>query len=291
MTANLVEKTTGYYTAFDGTPIYYEVRGKGEPLVFVYGIACVINHWHHQIEFFSRTHKVIAFDIRGHHKSTPIKNTSNLTFEHLAFDLNGLLKHLSIEKAHFVGHSFGVPYLIKTYQQFPEIFKSLTFINGFSRNPLKKVMGLEFVEPFFYFMKEQHSKHPDLWKTLWKNFIDNPLAMQLAALSGGFNLKLTQFKDIEVYSRGVSRLDLPVFFTLFEELLKFDELSNISDISVPTLVIAGDRDFITPVSYQKELSDRIRGSQYELFPYGSHCTQLDFPDLFNYKFESFLKKI
>ena len=89
MTKNLIEKTTGYYTAFDGTRIYYEVRGNGQPLVFVYGIGCVINHWHHQIEFFSKTHKVITFDIRGHHKSAPVKNLSNLTMEHLAFDLNG----------------------------------------------------------------------------------------------------------------------------------------------------------------------------------------------------------
>ena len=159
---SFVNKATGSFTAMDGTPIYYEVRGEGEPIVFIYGIACLMNHWHNQVEFFSKTHKVILFDIRGHHKSVPVHNLNNFTFEHLAFDIKGLLNHLKIDRAHFVGHSFGVPYLIKSYEQFPEIFSSLTFINGFARNPLKKLFGLEFVEPLFNFLRQQHQKSPDL---------------------------------------------------------------------------------------------------------------------------------
>ena len=81
MNLELIEKKTGYYKAFDGTPIYYETRGSGEPIVFIYGIACLMNHWHHQVEFFSKTHQVILFDIRGHHKSVPVGNIENLKFE------------------------------------------------------------------------------------------------------------------------------------------------------------------------------------------------------------------
>lgn len=286
----LIEKTTGYYTAFDGTPIYYETRGKGEPLVFIYGIACLMNHWHHQVEFFSKTHQVILFDIRGHHKSVPVTNLENLKFEHLAFDLKGLLSHLNISSAHIIGHSFGAPYLLKTYEQFPEIFKSLVFINGFARNPLKKLFGLEFVEPLFQFLKTQHAKSPDLWNALWKTMIDNPVAFQVAALAGGFNIKLTEFKDIEMYGRGVSRLELPLFFELFEQLLNFDGVNLLSQIEPPTLVIAGEKDFLTPPSFQKEMCDRIAHSEFLFVPYGSHCCQLDFPEFINLKLRDFFEK-
>lgn len=285
-----IEKTTGTFQAMDGTSIYYEVRGRGEPIVFIYGIACLMNHWHKQVEHFSKTHKVILFDIRGHHKSVPVNNLSNFTFQHLAFDINGLLKHLEIERAHFVGHSFGVPYLIKTYEQFPEIFSSLTFINGFARNPLKKLFGLEFVEPLFNFMREQHSKSPDLWSNLWRGLIDNPIAFQLAALAGGFNIRLTQFKDIEMYGRGVSRLELPYFFELFEQLLRFDGTTVLPDIDKPTLIIAGDNDMLTPMSFQREMHAAIRGSEFLVIPYGSHCSQLDFPEFVNLKLAEFLQK-
>ena len=290
MIAEFIEKKTGYYEAMDGTPIYYEVHGKGEPIVFIYGIACLMNHWHPQVEFFSKTHQVILFDIRGHHKSTPVRNLDNMTFEHLAFDLKGLINHLGHKSAHVVGHSFGVPYQIKAYEQFPEIFRSLIFINGFARNPLKKLFGLEFVEPLFQFLKTQHAKSPDLWNSLWRSMVDNPLAMQVAALSGGFNIKLTQLKDIEMYCRGVSRLELPLFFRLFEQLLNFDGTNVLSSIDKPTMVIAGDRDFLTPPSYQRELVEKIHGAEYVLIPYGSHCCQLDFPEFLNLKLRDFLQR-
>ena len=290
ITTTEIEKKTGYVNALDGTPIYYEVRGKGEPLVFIYGIACLMNHWHKQVEHFSQTHQVILFDIRGHHKSVPVNNVNNFTYEHLAFDIKSLLQHLKIKKAHFVGHSFGVPYLIKTYEQFPELFLSMTFINGFARNPLKKLFGLDFVEPLFNFIREQHTKHPDLWNNLWRGMIDNPLAFQIAALAGGFNIRLTQFKDIEMYGRGVSRLELIYFFELFDQLLKFDGTSVLPNIDVPTLVIAGDRDMLTPTSFQREMHDQIKASEFLLIPYGSHCSQLDFPEFVNLKLADFLKR-
>jgi pimeloyl-ACP methyl ester carboxylesterase len=285
-----IEKQTGTFKAFDGTPIYFEVRGQGEPIVFIYGIACLMNHWHLQVEHFSKTHKVILFDIRGHHKSTPVVNTNNFKFEHLAFDIKGLLSHLELKQAHFVGHSFGVPYLIKTYEQFPELFKSMTFINGFAKNPLKKLFGLEFVEPLFHFMREQHRKSPDLWNNLWRGLIDNPIAFQLAALAGGFNIRLTQFKDIEMYGRGVSRLELVYFFELFEQLIQFDGTSVLQTINCPTLIVAGDKDMLTPISFQKEMHQKIKGSEYLLIPYGSHCCQLDMPDFVNLKLRDFILK-
>jgi pimeloyl-ACP methyl ester carboxylesterase len=288
--AQFIEKTTGYVKAFDGTPIYYEVRGEGEPIIFIYGIACLMNHWHLQVEHFAKTHKVILFDIRGHHKSNPVTDVNNFKFEHLAFDIKSLMSHLDLKKAHFVGHSFGVPYLIKTYEQFPELFSSMTFINGFARNPLKKLFGLEFVEPLFNFLREQHKKSPDLWNNLWRSLIDNPVALQVAALAGGFNLKLTQFKDVEMYCRGVSRLELVNFFELFDQLLQFDGTPVLSGISCPTLVIAGDRDLLTPFSFQKEMHTEIPEAEFLLIPYGSHCSQLDFPEFVNLKLGDFLSR-
>jgi pimeloyl-ACP methyl ester carboxylesterase len=289
-TTEFVEKKTGFVTAVDGTPIYYEVRGHGEPLILIYGIACLMNHWHLQVEHFAKTHQVILFDIRGHHKSVPVTNVNNFKFEHLAFDIKSLMNHLDIKKAHFAGHSFGVPYLIKTYEQFPELFLSMTFINGFARNPLKKLFGLDFVEPLFNFLREQHRKSPDLWNNLWRGLIDNPIAFQVAALAGGFNLRLTQFKDIEMYCRGVSRLELVYFFELFEQLLQFDGTPVLSSISCPALIIAGDKDMLTPLSYQKEMHEQIKASEYLLIPYGSHCSQLDFPEFVNLKMSQFFIK-
>jgi Predicted hydrolases or acyltransferases (alpha/beta hydrolase superfamily) len=284
-------KSTGTFTSFDGTPIYYEVRGEGEPLVLVYGIACIINHWHHQIEYFSKRYKVIAFDLRGHQKSNPVADTKNLTMDALATDVIGMLEHLGIEKAHFAGHSFGAPLILKIYDRAPQIFRSMTFINGFAKNPIKGMFGLDVVEPFYHFVRSKYNLQPDLWNSLWKAAVDNPLAMYLAAAAGGFNLKVTHFKDIEVYTRGVARLDLRVFLELFGELMNYDGEPVLGKIEVPALVISGEKDMVTPVKFQQHFKEMIKHSEFVLVPYGSHCTQLDFPDYTNLKMENFLKSV
>jgi pimeloyl-ACP methyl ester carboxylesterase len=183
-----------------------------------------------------------------------------------------------------------VPLLLEFYKLEPEKVASLIFINGFSKNPLQGMFGLDVVEPFFFFMKEQFNKSPDLWTTLWRMAVDNPLAMILAGAAGGFNLKLTQFKDIEVYTRGVARMDLRIFMGMMEELMRFDGEDILPLITVPTLIISGEKDNITPMKFQIEFHHKIAGSEYVLVPHGSHCTQLDFPDYINARMEEFLKK-
>lgn len=285
-----IEKEIGTFESFDGTPIYYEVRGQGEPLIFVYGIACLMNHWHHQVNFFSKKYKVITFDLRGHHKSTPIANTKNLNIESLAKDISHLLAHLEISNAHFLGHSFGAPVILESFKINPGVVKSMTFINGFAKNPIKGMFGLEVVEPFFYYIKSEYERNPDLWNNLWKLAVYNPVAMHLAALAGGFNLKLTHFKDIEVYARGVAQMDLSIFLPLFEALMNFNGEDILETIDKPTLIISGENDRVTPKSFQHTFHEKIHGSEFVVIPYGSHCTQLDFPDYVNLKIKDFLDR-
>lgn len=279
---------TGNFESFDGTSIFYEIRGRGEPLVLIYGIACPINHWHHQIEYFSQRYQVITFDLRGHYKSNPVVDLRNLNIESLGKDIIGLMAHLGVDSAHFAGHSFGVPLLLHLFSVKPDLIKSMVFINGFAKNPIEGMFGLDVIAPFFYFIKNQYENQPDMWNTLWKLAVDNPITMYLTALAGGFNLKVTHFKDIEVYARGVARMNLEVFLTLFEELMRFDGESILSRIKVPVLVIAGEKDLVTPLRFQTHLHEKIKNSKLVIVPYGSHCTQLDFPDYSNLKIEKFL---
>lgn len=288
---DLITKQSKKVISFDGTGIYYETRGKGEPIIFVYGIACLMNHWHHQMKYFSRFAQVITFDLRGHHQSYPVADTENLTIAATAKDISAILDDLKIKKAHFVGHSFGAPVLFSAYEQFPDRFKSITLINGFARNPIKGMFGLDIVEPFFFWVKNQFKDSPELLTRIWKLAVYNPISMRAVAVVGGFNLKLTHFKDIEVYAKGVAELDLDVFLRLFEDMMQFTGEKILQTISVPTLIISGENDNVTPKSYQEEMASLIADSEFVEVPYGSHCTQLDFPDYINLKISSFLENV
>ncbi len=289
---SLISKSTGTFRSFDGTRIYYEVRGEGFPIVLNYGIGCLLNHWRHQIKHFSQNYKVIAYDYRAHHRSQIPEDRDHLTCDALAQDLKALLDHLEIQKASLWGHSFGAQMLVKHYELFPNFAHSLIFINGFVDNPLKGMFGSpDLTSSFFKILKSGYQILPETISHLWKTTVQSSLAMQLSALAGGFNLNLTSIKDIEIYTRGIAAMDLDAFITLFESMIDYDGKPVLERIQVPTIIIGGKQDSVTPQRFQRELHQSIRGSEFFMVPYGSHCTQLDMPELVNLKIERFLKNV
>lgn len=282
-----VEKQTGFIHSFDGLDVYFETRGSGEPIVFIYGIACLMNHWHHQISYFSKSYNTICFDMRGHNKTPRPSSDDNLSIAAIAKDLVALLEKLSIPKAHFVGHSFGSQVMLEAYSIKPELFSSIVLINGFASNPIENMFGVGVVGKLFNFINDRFKRDPDLWKSLWKSGIESPLILPLTALAGGFNIKLTSLKDIQIYTRGVANMDLGVFLKLFEEMMMFNGDDILDQITVPALIISGENDRVTPKSFQLELVNKIKKAELQQVPYGSHCTQLDFPDFINLRIEKF----
>lgn len=285
-----VSKNTGYFKSFDGTRIYYEVRGAGKPLVLAYGIGCLINHWQQQIKYFSSRYKVITFDYRAHHLSEVPQDRTHINVDSLARDVRCLLDHLELETASFWGHSFGAQIITRVYDMFPQSISNLVFINGFVSDPIRGMFGNEVAGSFFNLFKSGYKTLPETLSFLWRRAVNNPLAIQFSSLAGGFNLSLTSLKDVEIYARGVASMDLDAFITLFESMMKFDGRPVLERIDVPVLIIAGSKDSVTPLHFQEEMNRRIRNSHLLVVPYGSHCTQLDMPEFVNLRIEKFLKE-
>lgn len=288
MTTTEVEKKTGTFKSFDGTPIYYEVRGKGKPILMAYGIGCPMNHWTHQVRYFSQQYQTILFDYRGHHKTPEPEDRENLSLDAIARDVKLLFNHLEIEKASMWGHSYGAQVLFRVHEMNPEIFANLVLINGFATNPIKNMFGTNIVEKIFPYLQLGQQAYPAALSRLWKMGVTNPLAIPLSALAGGFNLSLASMRDIEVYAKGVASMDLGVFMHLFDQMMKYDAQHVLEQVKVPTLIISGSKDGVTPGSYQDMMHQKIVGSEIQRVPYGSHCTQLDMPEFVNLRIDKFL---
>ena len=286
-----VSRSSGHFSSYDGTPIYYEDRGKGEPIVFAYGIGCLINHWNPQIKYFSKNYRTVVFDYRAHNKSGTPEDPSEYTLESLAKDIEKLLETLNIPQAHFVGHSFGAQVLTKTYDLNPDLFKSLTFINGFVTNPIRGMFGSEVPTKIFETVKMGLETLPSFMSKAWKATVNSPLSVPVTALAGGFNLSLTNYKDIEIYVKALSQMELKWFVELFEQMMEYDGTPVLPRIRVPSLIIGGKKDSVTPAKHQYQMHELIQGSQITLMPYGTHCTQLDLGEYVNLRLEKFLKEV
>ena len=168
--------------------------------------------------------------------------------------------------------------------------KNLIFVNGFIANPIQGMFGGDFSTHLFNIILGGHDKLPATLSFLFKKGVSNPMIVPLIGLAGGFNLSLTSYKDIEVYASGVASLDLSAFITMFESMMEYNGESVLEKINVPTLIISGEKDNVTPFEHQETLHKKITYSELHLVHQGSHCTQLDLPEYVNLLCHNFLEQ-
>ncbi len=80
----------------NGVSLYYEVAGRGAPLVLVHGFACGIRSWDPQVRALSRYRRVITYDVRGHGLSDAPPEAAAYSQATSVADLHALLAHLKI---------------------------------------------------------------------------------------------------------------------------------------------------------------------------------------------------
>ncbi|MFZ7146530.1 MAG: alpha/beta fold hydrolase [Bacteroidota bacterium] len=132
----------GNYITLDGAKLYYEVYGKGEPLVLIHGNGGNIEYMKPQIEYFSKKYKVIVPDCRGRGKSE--LGNDSLTYAQMAKDISGILDHLKIDSAYIVGRSDGGILTLLLAIDFPKKVKKAV---AFAANLSPDTIGLY---PFSY---------------------------------------------------------------------------------------------------------------------------------------------
>jgi pimeloyl-ACP methyl ester carboxylesterase len=282
--------THGFVKSFDGTKLFYSAEGTGKPLIFCYGLVCSSLHWTYQIEHFKNSHQAIWFDYRGHQNSEVPKDLNSLTLENIGKDLGVVLDELNISEAVFLGHSMGVNVVLEFYRQQPQRVAGMILANGTAQRPLETLFNTNAFQLVFQALKRLSKKAPGLLSFLWKSQKGNPLARTLVTL-GGFNPHLTPQADIELYIDQVAGMDPSILVQLIHNYDSYDSTSWLHTIDVPTLIVAGEHDKVIPVRQQELMNQLIPGSLLEIIRHGSHCPQMDLPDLVNLKIEKFLSEL
>jgi len=286
-----MDSSKGLFKAHDGTSIFYEVRGSGNPLVFCYGLTCRKEHWRHQIEYFSRSHQVITFDYRGHHNSSTPANDHHLTIDWCAKDLVALFEHLELQNAVVLGHSFGVPILTQFIPMLANQVKRAVFICGSVTNPFENMFHSNRMARVHRAVSLIQDQAPAVMNVLWKKFTEKNRLSYLMTSQLGFNATKAAKEDVLNYIEGVNRTPFNIFFTLISDYAKFDGRAALSKIPCPTLLLAGENDHITPFSLQEEMAELIPLSQLVRISGGSHNAHMDFPEKVNRSIEAFLSEL
>lgn len=109
--------------------IAYVDAGTGpEALLFIHGALCDHSDWREQLEFFARTHRVIAPDLQGHGRSTA--HSGLIGVEAYAQDMAALMAALKLGKVWLVAHSMGCRVALRTRELAAEVVAGMVLIDG-----------------------------------------------------------------------------------------------------------------------------------------------------------------
>ncbi|MBI3556758.1 MAG: alpha/beta hydrolase [Deltaproteobacteria bacterium] len=277
----------GFYKTFDGTRLFYSVEGSGPPLVFCYGLVCSKLHWSYQMDYFKKNYTVIWFDYRGHHRSDAPAKPEALTIDNIAHDIECLMNELHLPKATLLGHSMGVNLVLEFYKRCPNRVEAMVLANGNARGPLETLLRTNFMHMAFPYIYQAYKRHPRLVNLMWKAQGRSKIVPWVVGQLG-FNPNLAKSEDIETYVRMLSQMDMIITLQLLKDYETYDATPWLHRIDIPTLIISGENDLIIPREAQEIMHQLIPGSKYELIRNGSHCPQMDIPELINIMIERFL---
>ena len=117
------------YANVNGLKMYYEVYGKGKPIVLLHGSYMNIPlNWSHMIPMLAGDRKVIVAEMQGHGRTRDISR--EFSYEGMADDVSGLLKHLKIDSADILGYSMGGGIAFQVAVRHPEQVRRLVVLSG-----------------------------------------------------------------------------------------------------------------------------------------------------------------
>lgn len=213
------------YALVNGIKMYYEIYGKGQPLVLIHGGGSTIpSNWGAILPMLSKRYKVIAMELQAHGR-TGDRNAPE-SFQQDAADVTALLHHLKIDRASLIGFSDGGCTTLEIAIHYPGLVHKMVVI---SANYKRSGM----IPGFFEGLEKM-------------TFNDMPQELKDAYL----NVNPSEQALLNMFQKDVERR--MAFKDRTEEEMK--------SIKAPTLIMSGDQDVIT-TEHTIEMSKVISGSR------------------------------
>ena len=274
------------YPGADGTRIWYGTVGSGPPLVLCDGLACDGFIWPHVVDHFCQNHMVVRWHYRGHGRSDDPDDISSMNIEQMCADLHGVLDALDIDQAVLAGHSMGVQVILQYFDLYSDRVRALVPICGSYKRPLDTLNDTDFFLKILPRLKRLVERSPAAAQAVWKALVPSKFSYFFATMTA-VNSRLARGADFAPYLEHVAEMDVEIFMALLENVAEHSAEPILPHIDVPTLIIAGEKDEITPLYRSEEMHRAIEGSQMVVLPGGTHVGPIELPELVNNSLESF----
>jgi pimeloyl-ACP methyl ester carboxylesterase len=255
--------------------IHYDTSGEGRPVVLLMGIGYDSSLWGlHQVPAFSRSAYTVTLDNRDSGRSSRCR--ADYEIADMADDVVAVLDDLGLKRASVVGISMGGMIALDLALAHPERVDRLVLSGtgaATARAMFDPISSWSFV----------------------KRHDDNGLAFAAQQLVWLFSTDFARDhaavdQTLTMLGQNPHPMDADAYERQAAAYVKHDVADRLSEIRAPTLVIAGERDRLTPPWICREVADGIEGARFELVggPGSSHVLPLERPEDFNEIVTTFL---
>src|SRR5215217_8306526 len=250
----------------------YTDSGAGRPIVLIHGYPFNRSLWIEQISALSSSYRVIAPDLRGFGDSDASQDPS--TMDRLAADVAALMDHLEIARATIGGLSMGGYVALAFYKQFASRVRALVLADTRAQADTAEakqtreqqaekalsegMAGIADAMLPKLLTPETVSKHPDIVKRVRDMMLQTKPEGAAAAL------------------RGMAERE--------------DQTALLPKITVPTLILVGAEDAITPVADSENMHHAIDNSRLVVLDHAGHVSNLERTLQFNDELLHFLSQ-
>ena len=245
---------------------------KQEVILLVHGHPFDHTMWKYQYKVLNNF-RLIVPDLKGYGQSD--YNFEKIFIEDQALDLALLLDELRIEKLHLIGLSMGGQIIVEYQRLFPHRVSSLIICASLPnaesdesyKNRLKLADEIATLGMLNYTANDIHKyinlnevkKESEAYKHLFKMMTETKVEGAVASHKGR-----AERRDNSIY---------------------------VEAIDIPTLIVAGDKDYFFEVDRIKAFAKRLPNSQFSIIKNSGHLPNLEYPEIFNKVISSFYDKI
>lgn len=247
-----------------GVSLYYEVHGKGAPLLLIGGLGSDSSSWSGVIKGFSPYFQTVVFDNRGSGRSGIARR--GCTVGKMAEDAIKLLDSLRIGRAHVIGHSMGGYIAQELAINYPDrvgklILESTALVSSRRNNLL-------FEDMYGQLLREGCSA---AWIRRWTFWLFSPRLCADGSFIAGFIRDAMRYPYVQKAEGFKSQIGA---------IASFDARERLGVVRAETLVLEGRDDILITPGEARLLAEGIRKSAFRLLDGVAHCIHIENPGLF-----------
>lgn len=285
----------GPIASFDGTEL--AVRAAGDPalpvIVFVHGFSLDLTTWHYQWTELSARYRCVLFDLRSHGRSGRAAE-GDLSPSAFGHDLAAVVEAVASDRpVLLVGHSMGAVAILALAESRPDLFETRVagcVLAGAAANDLLRgAMGsiTELLRPRLGSLRQAASRVNRLRRTVLSSPAD--LAHVIA--------RMTQFGPhasphvVDHVVGLAARAPSEVWTDALAGLMDVDLRHAAERVRVPTLVVVGEHDRVTPPSSAVALAGELPAGRLEVIEEAGHIPMMEAHEAFNARLERFAQEV